>query len=394
MISFKDLQVAVSEFSKNSSPEYDEYTRTINDLRKKYSSYIKKPFNKYNFTKGGRNKQYNKYRNTPKDSKLKSLLAKSDKIVNNFTSSINKLNENNYKIIYKEVVQIFTKYIGSFITDYIESYVKFCLDNKCEIEDINLDIIKEKYNYYQIELWKILIDKYMNSRTTYMMYYKFINNLINWNTNIFNTTLINNIKSLFKSYCGHSYDIIKLDGIDEEDPEQFFQHVIVKLSDRDTVIYNKITEIIELFQEYDFSLTNISKCNNEFLITINNYIIDTENIKNEPITEYKKLITKYINRVEMGLRLGLLWYYYLQGNKCLEGINNLLDSIIYENGNYKENDLSFIAYMLMGILNSESILSKVLEIITKDELKIKLEKISSKLTPQIKYKMMDILDVL
>jgi hypothetical protein len=394
MISFKDLQIAVANFNKLNSPKYNEYCETINSLRKQYSTYRRQPYNNLNFNKGSKQKARNNYRSTPKDSKLKSLLTNSDKMINSFTSSVNKLNERNYKIIYNEVVQLFTNYIGSFITDYVESYVKFGVSNKCEIEDLNLDAIKDKYIHYQFELWKILIDKYMNSRTTYMMYYKFINNLINWNTEVFNNTLIDNFKTVFKSYCGRSYDIIKLDGIDEEDPEQFFQPAVVELSERDTAIYNKITEIIELFQEYDFSLTKIAESNTYFLNTINNYISNVEILKIEPNDEFKKLIIKYIRRVEMGERLGLLWYYYLNNNASLNDIITVLDNMVLENSSYQGNNLSVIAYILMGVLNSSDILQKVLEIINKDNLKVKLENMSVKLPAQIRYKMMDIIDLL
>lgn len=176
MITFKDLQSSAASFKKNDSEDYTTFSNTINDLRKQYSTYRRKPYNKYNFNKGNRKQPRQNQWTTAKhkDTKLKTLLANSDKMISNFTGAINKLNEGNFKIIYKDVVQLFTNYIGGFITDYVESYVKFGMGDKCEIEDLNLTTIKEKYNHYQKELWKILIDKYMNSRSTYMMYYKFI----------------------------------------------------------------------------------------------------------------------------------------------------------------------------------------------------------------------------
>lgn len=396
MITFKDLQSSAASFKKNDSEDYTTFSNTINDLRKQYSTYYRrKPYNKYNFNKGNMRQLRQNQRTVTqhKDSKLNSLLANSDKMVSSFTSAINKLNEGNFKIIYKDVVQLFTNYIGGFITDYVESYVKFGMGDKCEIEDLNLTIIKDKYNHYQKELWKILIDKYMNSRSTYMMYYKFINNLISWNTELFNKAVLADIKSIFQSYCGHSYDIIKLDGVDEEDPVEFFKPAIVELSDRDTAIYNKITEIVGIFKEYDFSLHKISDCNTEFLASINNYIIDVSTLTTDPATDFKKMITKYIRRDEMGERLGLLWYYHLLNSKSLSSINTVLDDV-NEGERYTGQHLSVVAYMFMGILNNGNMMEKVVSVINKDDLKTKIENISTKLPAQIRYKMMDIIDLL
>jgi hypothetical protein len=391
MITFKNLQYSAEKFNKNDSEDYITFSNTINELRKQYSTYNRRQYTKHNFRKGYR-KNHNSTTNH-KDSKLKSLLANSDKMISNFTSAINKLNERNFKIIYKNVVQLFTNYIGEFITDYIESYVKFGMDNKCDIEDLNLNIIKEKYNHYQKELWKILIDKYMNSRSTYMMYYKFINSLINWNTELFNKTILTDVKAIFKSYCSHNYDIIKLDGINEEDPIEFFKPSIVELSDRDTAIYNKITEIVTIFKEYDFSLDKIKECNTEFLYSINYYIDDISSLNIEPINDFKKMITKYIRNDEMGERIGLLWYYHLLNSNNLSFINNVLDSL-NTSDKYNGQHLSVVAYMFMGILNNSDMMENIILYINKDELKDKIENISKKLPAQIRYKMMDIIDLL
>jgi hypothetical protein len=385
MISYNELIASVKQFDKFESEEYEIYSKTINELRKQYSIIKRKSFNP-KFNKQNRRFQNNTQR---KDNGLKTLIANSDKMINNFTNAINKLNESNYKIIYNDVVQLFTNYIGEFITDYVESYVKFGIGNKCEIEDLNLLFIKDKYNHYQIELWKILIDKFMNSKN-YIIYNKFINNLINWNTDIFNETIIDNIKKIFKTYCGHKYDIIKLDGINEEDPEQFFQPAIVELSERDTAIYNKITEILDIFEGYDFSFTNISNSNKKFLESINLYSLDVS-VLSEKENIYYKMITKYIRKEELGERLGLLLYYYNVSNNSLDKLNKFIDySLTLED---KSKNISVISYMIMEILNNEERKEKILQVINRDELTDKLNKLSAKLPTLIKYKMMDVLDL-
>ena len=165
MISFNELVNSAKTFNKSESEDYTVIKAKIDELRKLYSnSYRKsvyKPGNKYNFHKNNRysnnrnnnGRHGNNKRNTPKDSKLKSLLANSDKMINSFTNAVNKLNEKNFKIIYNDVVELFTNYIGGFITDYVESYVKFGVNGKCEVEDLNLETINEKYIHYQYELW-------------------------------------------------------------------------------------------------------------------------------------------------------------------------------------------------------------------------------------------------
>lgn len=407
MISFKELVDSAKTFNKSESEDYQVYKSRIDELRKLYcNSYRRpayKPTTKYNFQKNGKNthnRNNNRQRTTThKDSKLKSLLANSDKMINSFTGAINKLNESNFKIIYAEVVDLFTKYIGGFITDYVESYVKFGVNGKCEVEDLNLETINEKYIHYQYELWKILMDKYINKNGSYMMYYKFITNLISWKTDVFNDTLIKNIKSVFKSYCGYDYDIIRLDGVDDEDPEQFFKRTIVELDDRNTAIYNKITDIINIFTEYDFSLSKITESNNKFLETINEYINNPKSLTELNITEtensnivYKKLLQRYLRRTELAEKLGILEYYYLRDSNSITSLTSVLDQVItYED---KSNEICVISYMLMGMLNAEDIRTKLLDCISKENIKEKMEKLSSKLPALIKYKLMDILDVL
>lgn len=391
MISFNDLIKSSNEFNKSESEEYSLYSQTINDLRKKFNTY-----RKTNYSNRGRyNVSARNNRNRPqthKDSKLKSLLANSDKMINNFTSAVNKLNDNNYKIIYNDVVKLFTNYIGSFITDYVESYVKFGISGKCEIEDLNLATINEKYTHYQMELWKILIDKYINSRTNNLIYYKFISNLISWDTEVFNKTIISSIKAVFKTYCNYEYDIVHLDGVDDEDPEQFFKPSITELDERNTMIYNKIGEIITIFTEYNFSLIKIKESHTQFLTTINDYVNNCNSITEEPITEYKKLIQKYTRKDELGEKFGLLEYKYLVNTNNLDNINYILDNLLQFKD--KSHNLTVMAYMIMGMLNNKDILTKILQVINKEELQEKIKKLSSKLAIQVKYKMMDIIDLL
>ena len=249
----------------------------------------------------------------------------------------------------------------------------------------NIFIINMNYGY--------LMDKYIN-KISYLMYYKFINNLICWKTDVFNDTLINNIKGIFESYCGYDYDIIKLDGVDDEDPEQFFKRNIVELDDKNTEIYNKITDIINIFKEYDFSLNKLTESNTRFLDTINNFI-HNQKIIDEVLDKEDKfiqLLKKYLRRTELAEKIGILQYYYLRDNKIIIELNTVLDNI--DKYEPKSSEVCIISYMLMGMLNLENIRSNILEFISKDKIKEKMNELSAKLPALIKYKLMDIIDIL
>ena len=355
--------------------------------KKAYSQqkYSVKGFNrgsKYNYKKNQSNSKYqyksSKFRNNNSSSTnnvVKKIIRNSDKMIINFNKLTNKLTSSNYDSIYKEVVSYFTSYISNIITDYIESYVKFGINGKCRIENLKLDLINEKYIYYQIKLWELLIQKYLIIGNNNIIYYNFINKLCSWNTKLFNETLIENIKSIFKLYCQHNYDQIYLGEINDEDPKQFFSKYITNISEKDKLIYNKITEIVEIFNSYNFSLTKIKYYNQELNIELIKYIENKENSEyfSNFIDNYITEFNSKINGVKLGYILGFENYF-----------------IDFDKIDIKNNN---ILYLIIGMFSNEKFVQS-LSIENKKQYFDKLTIIKSNVISFIKYKIMDILDII
>lgn len=339
---------------------------------------------------------------------IKKLMVNTDKIINNFNKSLNKLTTKNYDIIYKEVVTTLTDYISNFVTDYIESYVKFGINGKCHLEALNMELIKEKYNYYQCELWKLLFNKFItSSMQNRPIYYVFLQNLITWKTEIFNQSVINNAKSVFKTTTGYNYDIIKLDGVDDNNAKEFFTTTITELNERDTMVYNKVVELIAIFKEYDFMLSEINSSFKKMNVSITDFMYGLEPEINN---EYHKLIANWIRKPNSGPNLGYLLQQYIissiinnnnSNNNCditiqvfINILNNIVDNDINDVDIIDKVVLTDKGNILLGLFDFSETDKQYINDNMKDKFKEKLEIIKNHLPSIVKYKMMDVISSL
>ena len=402
-ITFSQLAKLITEYKGNQ----DSINYFANIIEKECF----RPYNKYNpssrgrkpttfnrgnsgggYKRGNSRNAYSSNNNTgsqkSRSSVIRKLINNSDKMINEFNKCINKLTGSNYDIIYKDVVNLFTNYITNIIVEYVESFIKFGIQGQHNIEDLNMTLINEKYLYYQEELWKILINKTILTNNT--LYFKFILHLCKLETNDFNIKLIENIKNVFKTYCHYNYDTIQLGDIDDEDPVQFFQSVITELEPKETKIYNKIGEIIDIFKDYKFDLSVI--INNE--ININEslcvYLAEGEIIKQQEtfINYIKNLFQRDTSK---GSVLGNILSIHLLSNTHLkQNIMGILENIA--SGKISLNDEK--GYILLGIFELKETINSVFTAEDIIDIKNHLSVISKRLPSIIKYKMLDVLDIL
>lgn len=338
---------------------------------------------KYQFTSSRRSRQ-SQHSGGGSISVIKRLMNNSDKMINEFNKCINKLTDNNYDIIYKDVVSLFTNYIGNIITDYIESYIKFGIDGKHNIQSLNMSLINEKYCHYQGELWKLLLNKII--LTNNILYYKFARHLCIFDSKEFNISLISNIKNIFKKYSDYNYDKIQLeDEIDDEDPEQFFKGYITDISQKDQMIYNKIKEIIKVFQDYDFNLSIILNKDIQFNESIIMYLGNTET-REEHKTDIE-FIENCISKGKANMIGTILAFHIINEKKWKEYILTVMTKLCKEELeiNHKNGEI------ILGIFEYSDIFT-IYNKNEKEEIKTNLLFISKKLPSMIKYKMLDVIE--
>lgn len=395
MLSYSDLVSKNKNVNNNENIKklLNDYQNIIDNIYLNHHKIQFKPKNNFrNNIKSYKKKTRQTYE---KPSALKKILNENDSILNTFNGLINKLTNSNFDQIYNDVVNQFISYLSNFITDYVESYIKFGISGKCEIEDLNMDLIKEKYIQYQVDLWNILINKFINSNNS-KIYFNFINHLYKCKTDIYNIKIIDKIKVIFKTYTKLNYDNINLnDDIDDNDALQFFKHnIITEITEHNKLIYNNITNIINIFTSYDFNLSNFTKINNEFIDHIHILLSNTEKYISIECNLYTNIINKYINNSNIE-KIGYFYALYLLKNKK----GNFNDLKIFINdfeelskNNEMKNYFVSKAYLIIGLLDLSHIKNINLE--NKEETKNKISSIGSSLHSLIEYKLMDITDQL
>lgn len=341
---------------------------------------------------------------------LSAILNNTDIILTKFNTYINKLTNHNFDVIYNFVVTQFVEYLSNFIVDYLESYIKFGMSGKCEIEDLNIDLVKEKYEYYQYELYEIILDKYMLGGNNKNIYFNFIKHLESVDTILFNEKIISKIKELFHKNSGIDYDTVNLNNDNDEDDENpltFFQiDKSPSITNDQKLIYSKITNLITIFEEYDFSLNGIKKINKSLIESIELLLSDTkqfiseiDNKDNDNINIREiQYINNNIKRNESYAEHFGSYYSLYLFNYYNADYNNIINYFIEWNNDLECPDMkpyfNLKSYFFLGLFPVDGIQNIKITNENKEFIKNSFTKLKKSMCRLVKYKILDIIDKL